>query len=203
MIIHLWEDEELPEEERCDLIFLPPTVNPWALVNDINRIFSDFNHWEHQIFSCPYTADGIKEIIMLSGQVLKGRISLADIFLNYVLYNRKIKKSLGQDAPLSKDGDYDIINDLINDPSFYKYESVEGVFLYRSKYSSTLGYNLYQNKRFHYRLIYNNFTDAYTAKEYYIFEYVAKKISAMIEHIPSMSASIPPNSPLRNSSDVL
>ena len=194
----LWENEEPQEETKCDVIFLSPTVNPCTLLNDINRIFSEFNHWEQLIFSCPYTTDGIKEIIMLSKQVLRGRVSMADIFLNYVLYNRKIQKNPAK-VSFSNDTNHDRIYDLINDPLFYKYESVQGVFLYPGKCYSTLGYNLYQNKKFNYRLIYNNFTDTYTTEEYYIFEYLAKKISTMIEHIPSMSASIPSNSPLRNS----
>ena len=88
---------------------------------------------------------------------MRGRISLTDIYLNYVMYNTNIRTfSPGNSRSSSKITDEEEILDLLDDPQFYQYEKVRGVFYYSSINYATLCYNLYKNEKFCYRLIVNN-----------------------------------------------
>lgn len=195
-----WEIREIPENTAGDIVCLTEQASARLLLNDINRIFSDFEQWEQELDRSPYTEEGIREMLKTAKKKMRGRISLTDIYLNYVMYNTNIRTfSPGNSRSSSKITDEEEILDLLDDPQFYQYEKVRGVFYYSSINYATLCYNLYKNEKFCYRLIYNNFRNSYSPEESHLFGCLGQKISRLVEYIPAMTAPIPPDSPVRNS----
>ena len=117
-----WEIREIPENTAGDIVCLTEQASARLLLNDINRIFSDFEQWEQELDRSPYTEEGIREMLKTAKKKMRGRISLTDIYLNYVMYNTNIRTfSPGNSRSSSKITDEEEILDLLDDPQFYQY----------------------------------------------------------------------------------
>ena len=192
---------EIPADCSADFLFCADAPDPCRLFNAVNAIFTEFNDWEQQLYRCPCTPDGVQQLLVLGKRYLKGRLSLSDIYLNYIMSNSRLQvpDSGTYVSDHSKITDEEAINDLIDDPEFHQCEKETNVFFYSSIDYSTLCYNLFQNNRFCYRLIYNNFKNTYSEEEFYLFEYLGEHARDLVAYIPSMTAPIPLNNPVRNS----
>lgn len=194
-----------PEGCPAEIVYYADASDGRRILNAVNAVLREFNDWESELYRCPCTAEGVQQLLALGRRYLSGRMSLSDIYLNYIMFNAGLRKTdagktVSRAEKITDEGE---ISDLIDDPEFHRYEKETGVFFYSSMDYATLCYNLFRNGRFCYRLIYNNFKNTYSDEEYYLFEYIGNHARDLVACIPSMTAPIPANTPVRNSIYIL